>query len=94
MSAKRRKIEEETLAGDQVILEGELEAYPMRLLTASLTALQRQGEIEFEDIDLLSRMADAMICKVALLLAEAKNPKKLRERSLKITNSLLGALRK
>jgi AcrR family transcriptional regulator len=69
------------------------EAYPMALLIASLTALQRQGDIEFEDIDLLGRMVDAMICKVALLLPEAKNPKKLRERSLKIINSLLAALR-
>jgi hypothetical protein len=41
----------------------------------------------------LSRMVDAMICKAALLLPEAKNPKKLRERGLKIVNSLLSGLR-
>ena len=45
------------------------EAYPMALLTASLAALKRQGELDFEDIELLSRMIDAMICKVALTLS-------------------------
>ena len=44
------------------------EAYPMALLTATLNALKRQGELEFEDIELLSRMVDAMICKLALML--------------------------
>src|SRR5215216_1507688 len=54
------------------------ETYPMALLTASLTALKRQGELDFEDIELLSRMIDAMICKVALMLPEAEHPKRLR----------------
>jgi len=70
------------------------EAYPMALLKASLNALKRDGEIEFEDIDLLSRMLDAMICKVALMLPGADHPKKLRERGLKIIGSLLGAFRR
>ena len=69
------------------------EAYPMALLTATLTALKRQGELDFEDIDLLSRMVDAMICKVALLLPEAENPKKLRARGQKIIASLLQGFR-
>jgi AcrR family transcriptional regulator len=68
------------------------EAYPMALLTASLSALQRQGEIACEDIDLLSRMVDAMICKIALLLPEADNPKKLRTRGLRLINGLLRSL--
>src|SRR5437660_3322258 len=59
------------------------EAYPMALLTASLNALKRDGELDFEDIDLLSRMVDAMICKIALMLPEADHPKKLRERGQK-----------
>ncbi len=70
------------------------EAYPMALLTASLNALKRDGELDFEDIDLLSRMVDAMICKVALMLPEADNPKKLRERGQKIIGSLLGVFRR
>lgn len=69
------------------------EAYPMALLKASLNALKRDGEIDFDDIDLLSRMVDAMICKIALMLPEADHPKKLRERGLKIIGSLLGAFR-
>jgi AcrR family transcriptional regulator len=69
------------------------EAYPMALLTATLSALKRQGELDFEDIDLLSRMVDAMICKVALLLPEAENPKKLRARGQKIIASLLDGFR-
>jgi AcrR family transcriptional regulator len=69
------------------------ETYPMALLTATLAALKRQGELDFEDIELLSRMVDAMICKVALMLPEADNPKKLRARAHKIIGSLLGSLR-
>jgi AcrR family transcriptional regulator len=69
------------------------EAYPMALLTATLSALKRQGELDLEDIDLLSRMVDAMICKVALLLPEAENPKKLRARGQKIIASLLDGFR-
>jgi len=51
------------------------EAYPMALLTATFDALKRRGELDFEDIDLLSRMVDAMICKVALMLPEADDPR-------------------
>lgn len=70
------------------------EAYPMALLTATLTALKREGELDFEDVELLSRMVDAMICKVALLLPEADDPKKLRARGQKIIGSLLGVFRR
>ncbi len=70
------------------------EAYPMALLTATLDALKRQGELDVEDTDLLSRMVDAMICKIALMLPEADDPKKLRERGQKIISSLLGVFRR
>jgi AcrR family transcriptional regulator len=69
------------------------ETYPMALLTASLNALKRDGEIEFEDIGLLSRMLDAMICKIALMLPEADSPKKLRERTEKIITAFLKSFR-
>jgi AcrR family transcriptional regulator len=69
------------------------EAYPMALLTASLNALQRQGEIEFEDIDLLSRMIDAMICKLVSLLPQAEDPEKLRANGQKIISKLLDSFR-
>jgi AcrR family transcriptional regulator len=70
------------------------ETYPMALLTATLNALKRDGEIDFEDINLLSRMVDAMICEVAIMLPEADHPKKLRERGQKIIGTLLGAFRR
>jgi AcrR family transcriptional regulator len=70
------------------------EAYPMALLAASLRALKRDGELDFEDVELLSRMVDAMICKIALMLPEADHPKKLRERGQKIIGSLLGVFRR
>ncbi len=69
------------------------EAYPMGLLKASMNALKRDGELAFEDMDLLSHLVDAMICKVALMLPEADHPKKLRERGQKIIASLLESLR-
>jgi AcrR family transcriptional regulator len=69
------------------------EAHPMALLTATLAALKRQGELDFDDIGLLSRMVDAMICEMALLLPGAENPKKLRARGQKIIDSLLGSFR-
>jgi hypothetical protein len=70
------------------------EADPMALLAASLNALKRDGELDFEDIDLLSRMVDALICKIVLMLPEADHPKKRRERGEKIIGSLLGAFRR
>ena len=70
------------------------EAHPMALLTATLNALKRQGELDFEDIELLSRMVDAMICKLALMLPEANDPNKLRQRGQKIIGSLLAGFRR
>ena len=69
------------------------EAYPMALLIATLNALKRDGELDFEDIDLLGRIVDAMICQVALMLPEADDPRKLRARGQKIIGSLLGVYR-
>jgi AcrR family transcriptional regulator len=70
------------------------EAYPLALLTATLEALKRRGELDFEDIALLSRMVDAMICKVALMLPEADDPKKLRERGQKLVAGFLALFRR
>jgi AcrR family transcriptional regulator len=70
------------------------ETHTMALLTATLAALKRQGELDFDDVELLSRMVDAMICEVALLLPEADNPKKLRARAHKVINTLLAGFRR
>jgi hypothetical protein len=66
----------------------------MALLRASMNALKRDGELEFEDIDLLTNLVDAMICKVALMLPETDHPIKLRERGERIIASLLESLRR
>lgn len=70
------------------------EAYPLALLIASLTALKRQGELDVDDIDLLSRMLDAMICKVALMLPDADDPATLRARGQGIIGNLLASYRR
>jgi hypothetical protein len=70
------------------------EAYPMALLGATLNALKREGEIAFEDMELLTRALDAMICKVAVMLPEADDPKKLRKSGHRLVEGLLAALRK
>lgn len=73
---------------------GEIEeAYPYALLKANLGALKRQGELYFEDIDLLSRMVDAMVCKVALMLPDSDDPKRTRENGQQLIISLLEAHR-
>lgn len=69
------------------------ETYTLALLTATLAALKRQGELDFEDIELLTHVVDAMICEVGLMLPQAENPKKLRARARKIIDGLLGSLR-
>lgn len=70
------------------------EMHPMALLLANLSALKRDGEIVFDDIVLLGRMLDAMICKLSLMLAEADDPKKLRRQGHKIIDRLLEGFRK
>jgi len=69
------------------------EHYPMALLLASMNALKRDGELDFEDVDLLGRMVDAMICKIALMLRDTESPKKLRERGREIVARLLDSFR-
>jgi len=69
------------------------EAYPMALLAASLIAPKRQGELVFDDIDLLVRMICAMIWKLVLLLPQAEEPRKMRSLGQKIIGRLLDSFR-
>jgi AcrR family transcriptional regulator len=69
------------------------ETYPMALLIATLNALKRQNELVFDDVDLLARMVDAMICKIAIMLPDADDPNKLRARGHKIIAATLDAFR-
>ena len=70
------------------------EKYPTALLIATLRALKRDGELDVDDPDLLSRMVDAMICKVGLMLPQSDDPKKLRKNGHKIVATVLEAFRK
>jgi len=70
------------------------ETYPMALLMATLRVLKREGELAFEDVDLLGRMLDAMICKLSIVLAAAGDPKKVRARGNRIIHATLESFRK
>ena len=70
------------------------EAYPMALLAATLNALKQRGELDFEDVDLLCRMVDAMICKVAIMLPDSKDPEALRSRAQQVIERLLKSYRR
>lgn len=69
------------------------ERYPQALLTATLNALKRHGELDFDDISLLSRMVDALICKIAILLPDAANPRALRADGKRVIDGLLDSFR-
>jgi AcrR family transcriptional regulator len=56
------------------------EAYPMALLLATLESLEKHNVLQIGDTLLLCRMADAMICKIALMLPEASDQTALRAR--------------
>lgn len=81
-----------TVLGNQRFREIE-EQYPMALLMATLSALERRGELRFDDVDLLSRMVDAMICKVAILLPDADDPTTLRNNARQAIGAFLGTFR-
>ncbi|WP_404515871.1 hypothetical protein [Bradyrhizobium ottawaense] len=69
------------------------ETYPTALLIATLRALKRDGELHADDVDLLSRMIDAMICKIGLLLPHADDSRKLRRNGQKIVAAVLETFR-
>ncbi|WP_375306733.1 helix-turn-helix domain-containing protein [Bradyrhizobium sp. A11] len=69
------------------------ETYPTALLIATLRALKRDGELNADDVDLLSRMIDAMICKIGLLLPYADDSRKLRRDGQTIVAAVLETFR-
>jgi AcrR family transcriptional regulator len=70
------------------------EKHVLALLTASLTALKQVGELDCEDVDLLSHMLGAMISEVALLLPDAESPIHLRLLARTVIKRVLGAFRR
>src|SRR5215471_14128267 len=55
--------------------------YTLGPLTRALEHFRADGELDFEDTSLLSRILGAMIWEIAILLGDAKDPKKLRRRA-------------
>ena len=53
-------------------------AYTLGPFSKALAQLRSDGQLDFDDTDLLSRMLGAMIWELAILLADAEDPKKLR----------------
>ena len=70
------------------------EKYPQALLKATLAALKQQGELDFGDINLLSHLVDALICKIAVLLPETADPAALRADGNRVLDGLLDGLRR
>jgi AcrR family transcriptional regulator len=78
--------------GDERFREIE-EAYPMALLTATLDALKRRGELSFDNVRVLARMIDAMVCKLAEMILQADNPKIVRREGREVIRCLLEGIR-
>ena len=69
------------------------EAHTRGLLVRGLAALKKSGEIEFDDIDLLSSMISAAECQAALLMPDAKDPAALKAAALDALDRIIGAFR-
>ena len=73
---------------------GEIEeAHPMALLRATLDALARRGEINVPDVGMLTRLLDAMICKLAILLVEHPDRDGPRREGERIIGLFLDSIR-
>lgn len=70
------------------------QAYPMALLKATLRSLKREGELIFDDIDLLGHMLDAVICELSIMISTSPEPKKVRARGRKIIEGMLDSMRR
>lgn len=70
------------------------EAHPVALLSATLAALKRNGELECDNVAMLTKMIDAMIAKLALALPDATDPAAERAAGLGIIARLLECYRR
>ena len=70
------------------------EAHPLALLAATLNALKQCGELQTENVALLTRMLDAMICKLALMLTGLTDTSELRADGHRMIAALLGTMRR
>ncbi len=69
-------------------------AYPLGLLTGALKALRKAGGLDFENVELLASLLAAMECQAALLMADAKEPSKLKAQALQAIDRTLDAFRR
>jgi AcrR family transcriptional regulator len=69
------------------------QAYPGALLIATLDALKRRGELNYEDIEFLAQMIDAVVCKLATVLSATRESPFLRARGLSLLKDLLALYR-
>ena len=69
------------------------EATTLALLKATFDALKRRGTIDVDDVDLLTRLVDAMVCEIALMLSDAKGQKKVQTSGLQMIARMLQAVR-
>ncbi len=69
------------------------ESHAAALLGANIESLISAGKIECDDPVLLSRMINAMICKVAVLLPSHRNKKALKASAIQMIERCLTAFR-
>jgi AcrR family transcriptional regulator len=62
-------------------------------MIAGLTALRKAGELDFPDPALLARMIAAMFWEAALLIVDAKDPKRLRVNARDAIDRILATFR-
>ncbi len=69
------------------------ETHATALLISTIDMLAKDREIECDDTLLLSRMINAMVCQIAVLMPVEQNGKALRRRGIKMVKTCLDAFR-
>lgn len=69
------------------------EAHTRGLLVQALKGLKEAGDIDFDDIELLSGMIAAAECQAALLMPGAKDRSALKAAALDALDRIVGAFR-
>ncbi|MCE9650356.1 MAG: TetR/AcrR family transcriptional regulator [Parvibaculum sp.] len=69
------------------------EAHTRGLLIQGLKELKKSGDIDFDDIELLSSMIAAAECQAALLMPDAKDRAALKKAALDALDRIVGAFR-
>jgi AcrR family transcriptional regulator len=70
------------------------QAHSLAMLDANLLALRQAGELDFDNVALLSRLIVAMTCEIAMALAEAGDAAALRADARQAVRRILAAFRR